>query len=55
MWSSPSVAAALLVEQGYDVMGLFMRVGVEAPVEDDDYLAGVGDNSAGGAGAVYLY
>ncbi len=27
-----SVAACLLVEQGYDVMGLFMRVGVEGPV-----------------------
>ncbi len=30
-----SVAAARLVEQGYEVTGLFMRVGVEAPVEDD--------------------
>jgi len=27
-----SVAACLLVEQGYDVMGLFMRVGAEEPV-----------------------
>ncbi len=26
-----SVAACLLVEQGYDVMGLFMRVGAESP------------------------
>lgn len=30
-----SVAACLLREQGYDVTGLFMRVGVEAPKEDD--------------------
>ena len=26
-----SVAAALLVQQGYDVLGLFMRVGIEVP------------------------
>ena len=31
-----SVAAALLVEQGYEVMGLFMRVGVEVPEAADD-------------------
>ena len=30
-----SVTAALLVERGYDVVGLFMRVGVEAPIGDD--------------------
>ncbi|MCP4593874.1 MAG: tRNA 2-thiouridine(34) synthase MnmA [bacterium] len=30
-----SVAAALLVERGYDVVGLFMRVGVEAPAADE--------------------
>jgi len=30
-----SVAACLLVEQGYDVMGLFMRVGAEETVGDD--------------------
>ena len=35
-----SVAAALLVERGYDVVGLFMRVGVEAPVEDDAHSTG---------------
>lgn len=31
-----SVAACLLHEQGYDVTGLFMRVGVEAPPVADD-------------------
>jgi tRNA-uridine 2-sulfurtransferase len=31
-----SVAAALLVEQGYDVMGLFMRVGAELPEAKGD-------------------
>ena len=41
-----SVAACLLVEQGYDVTGLFMRVGVEAPAPGE---AG-SEDSAGGAG-----
>jgi len=31
-----SVAACLLQEQGYDVVGLFMRVGVEQPGERDE-------------------
>ena len=35
-----SVAAALLVEQGYDVMGLFMRIGVESPTDGDAMSAG---------------
>lgn len=30
-----SVAACLLVEQGYDVIGLFMRVGAESPPETE--------------------
>jgi len=37
-----SVAAALLVEAGYDVVGLFMRTGVKEPVEP----AGLGQRSA---------
>jgi tRNA-specific 2-thiouridylase len=31
-----SVAAALLVEQGYDVVGLFMRVGAHGTADDDN-------------------
>ncbi|MCK4660169.1 MAG: tRNA 2-thiouridine(34) synthase MnmA [Phycisphaerae bacterium] len=38
-----SVAAALLVEQGYEVIGLYMRVGVEAPVKDDSCSTGEGE------------
>src|SRR5215470_491216 len=30
-----SVAAMLLKRQGYDVVGLFMRTGVESPAHDD--------------------
>ncbi|MFH0980148.1 MAG: tRNA 2-thiouridine(34) synthase MnmA [Planctomycetota bacterium] len=35
-----SVAACLLAEQGYEVMGLFMRVGVEASVTDEACSSG---------------
>ena len=37
-----SVVAALLVEQGYDVMGLFMRIGIESPTDGDAMSAGGG-------------
>ncbi len=43
-----SVAACLLVEQGYDVIGLFMRVGVPEPESTE--LAGVTDTAALGGG-----
>ncbi len=34
-----SVAACLLQEQGYDVMGVFMRLGVHEPAQDEDACA----------------
>ncbi len=38
-----SVAACLLVEQGYDVVGLFMRTGVSEPPERDQGIEGSRD------------
>ncbi len=45
-----SLAAALLVEQGYQALGLFMRVGAEAPAEENagcDTLGGGGRRHQG--------
>ena len=45
-----SVAACLLVEQGYDVMGFFMRVGVEGPVPDEGTVPARLDDGDGHVG-----
>ena len=37
-----SVAARLLLDQGYDVTGLFMRVGVELPAEQEEPVENTG-------------
>jgi len=42
-----SVAACLLQQQGYDVIGLFMRVGVDAPAEPQTDLASADDSAFG--------
>ena len=42
-----SVAACLLIEQGYDVVGLFMRTGVSEPPERDQGIAGSRDHGEG--------
>jgi len=41
-----SVAASLLVQQGYEVMGLFMRVGVAMPAQAPPHAAGGEDPSS---------
>ncbi len=44
-----SVAASLLHEQGYEVTGLFMRAGIEAPDDKDEDRAGDGPAHRGGS------
>ena len=46
-----SVAACLLVEQGYDVMGLFMRVGRHESALGGDEAAADNDPSSSVSGA----